>query len=99
MVAIVNLSIDWQSELANHIGDVPTYKLSQLAKNAARKLNFAASQIQADASEYLVHEKRLVVTGDQITSFNEATKHVATHVDELSLRIDRLIDNLSQGLK
>jgi len=64
------LDIDWQSELAKHIGDIPTYKLTQLSKKIASKLSFASQQIQADSSEWLVHEKRLVVTNSQVSEFN-----------------------------
>lgn len=64
------LNIDWQSELAKHIGDIPTYKLTQLSKKIASKLSFASQQIQADSSEWLVHEKRLVVTNSQVSEFN-----------------------------
>ena len=66
-----NLNIDWQSELAAHIGDMPTHKLVQLGKKVSDKLQFASKQIQADASEYLVHEQRLVVTRSQVDLFNQ----------------------------
>ena len=65
-----SLEIDWQSEIAKHIGDIPTYKLSQFGKSLAKKFNFATQQIQADASEWLVHEKRLVVTSSQLHDFS-----------------------------
>lgn len=64
------LNIDWQTELAKHIGDVPTYKLTQLGKNIGSKLMFAAKQIEADSTEWLVHEKRLVVPRSEISAFN-----------------------------
>ena len=79
------LNIDWQSELAKHIGDIPTYKLTQFSKKVADKLGFAAKQIQADSSEWLVHEKRLVVTSSQIAAFN-------LQVSELDIRTETLAD-------
>jgi len=48
-------------------------------------------QLEADVSEYLVHEKRLVVTSSQLNAFNQMTKDVANQVDALSARIDKLI--------
>ncbi|NQY86717.1 MAG: SCP2 sterol-binding domain-containing protein [Colwellia sp.] len=87
-----NLEIDWQSELANHIGDIPTHKLMQLGKSVSAKLKFAAKQINADASEYIVHEKRLVVTRSQIEHFNQQVFAVSTQVDELNQRISQLIN-------
>ena len=85
-----SLNIDWQSELANHIGDMPTHKLVQLGNKVAKKIQFARTQIEADASEYLVFEKRLVVTQSQINHFNEEVNQVNNLVDEMSTRIDAL---------
>lgn len=85
-----NLNIDWQSELATHIGDVPTHKLMQLGKKITGKLQFAAQQIKADASEYIVHEKRLVVTRSQLAHFNHQVSEVSLQVDEISARIANL---------
>lgn len=87
-----NLDIDWQSELASHIGDVPTHKLIQLSKRVAQKAQFASQQIKADASEYIVHEKRLVVTHSQIEHFNQQVSNVDQQVNELEQRISKLID-------
>ena len=90
-----NLNIDWQSELADHIGDVPTHKLIQLGKKAADKLRFVATQINADASEYIVHEKRLVVTRSQIEQFNQQVSQVNSQVDDIATRIETLTKGLS----
>ncbi len=90
-----NLDIDWQSELANHIGDVPTHKLVKLSQNVANKLQFAVKQIKADASEYIVHEKRLVVTRSQIELFNQQVSHVSNQVDNIATRIEALTKGLS----
>jgi len=86
-----NLNIDWQSELAKHIGDVATYKLMQLSKTISTKLNFITKQIQADASEYIVHEKRLVVTHNQIAQFNQEVDDVNQQTTVLEARITKLM--------
>jgi ubiquinone biosynthesis protein UbiJ len=90
-----SLEIDWQTEIAKHIGDIPTYKLSQLSRNLTKKFNFAIQQIQADASEWLVHEKRLVVTSSQIQSFSQKVADVSKQTDTLSERIQRLAQKAS----
>lgn len=90
-----NLNIDWQSELATHIGDVPTHKLAQLGKQISEKLQFAANQIKADASEYIVHEKRLVVTQSQIVHFNQQVSQLSNQVDDISKRIEVLTKGIS----
>jgi ubiquinone biosynthesis protein UbiJ len=87
-----SLDIDWQSELANYIGDIPTHKLLQLSKRVSAKVQFAAKQIKADASEYIVHEKRLVVTRSQVEQFNQQVFEVSKQVDDLNHRISKLIN-------
>jgi len=87
-----NLDIDWQSELAKHIGDIPTHKLMQLGKKISAKVQFASKQINADASEYIVHEKRLVVTRSQIDQFNQQVSAVSQQVSGLDQRIAQLIN-------
>ena len=82
------LNIDWQTELAKHIGDVPTYKLTQLGKKIGDKLMFAAKQIEADSTEWLVHEKRLTVTRSEISAFN-------LQVCELDIQTEALNEKLA----
>ncbi len=86
-----SLEIDWQTELAKHIGDVPTHKLLQFGNKITKSLSTTGKQLEADISEYLVHEKRLVVTSSQLNAFNQMSKDVASEVDTLSARIDKLI--------
>lgn len=88
------LSIDWQSELAEHIGDIPTYKLSQFSLWLRDKIKFAAAQIQADASEWLVHEKRLVVTHSQIAAFNQEVSDIADSVVNIEQRMTCLMNKV-----
>lgn len=83
------LDIDWQTELAKHIGDIPTYKLTQLGKKLTKKVSFAAKQIQADSTEWLVHEKRLVMTKSQVSAFN-------LQVSELEVRTEMLFEKFSK---
>lgn len=85
-----HLTIDWQSELAHQIGDIPTYKLSQFSLWLTDKLKFASQQIQADASEWLVHEKRLVVTESQLTAFNQQVNEITSEVANIEQRLAKL---------
>lgn len=94
-----NLSIDWQSELAEHIGDIPTYKLSQFSLWLREKISFAADQIQADASEWLVHEKRLTVTKGQLLSFNQQVDDIANDVLMIEKKMERLLTKITNSAK
>ena len=90
-----NIDIDWQSEIAKQLGDVATYKLSRLGKSLSEKIVFAGEQIQADVSEWLVHEKRLVVTADQLNVFNQQVTHIAEQTDDIFTRIEQLANKLA----
>ncbi len=87
---VETMTIDWQSEIAKYIGDIATYKLNQAGKFIGSKIKFAAEQIQADASEWLVHEKRLAVTSSQISAFNQHVNDVAIQTKHLSTRVEHL---------
>ncbi|MEI6895623.1 MAG: SCP2 sterol-binding domain-containing protein [Colwellia sp.] len=90
------LEIDWQTELAKHLGDVPTHKLLHFGDKIVQSLTTKGKQLEADIGEYLVHEKRLVVTRNQINIFNQQVKEVASAVDDLSLRITKLVANMAE---
>lgn len=84
------LDIDWQQQLANRIGDVPSYKLSQLFQFVKHKLDFAKSQISQDASEYLLYEKSLVCNQAQVQDFCRDVQTAARKADSLEQQIERL---------
>lgn len=90
-----SLHIDWLTELANHIGEVPTYKLSALAEKSLNKLNFAKTQIQADASEYIVHEQRLVVTNSELKRFYSQVSEVENNIVQLEQRMHNILEKLT----
>ncbi len=90
-----NITIDWQSELAQHIGEVPTYKITQFAKWLTGKFSFVGAQIQADASEWLVHEKRLVVTKSQVDKFCQQVTQITQRGVELEQRLSALTHKLA----
>lgn len=87
-----SVDIDWRSELAKRIGDIPTYKIGQLGKNLAEKLAFARQQIQSDASEWLVHEKNILVTNSELSYYYQGVKQISEHVEQVSERIEHLIN-------
>jgi len=86
-----SLEIDWQTELAKHLGDVPMHKLLHFCNKITKSVSATGKRLEADIGEYLVHEKRLVVTNSQINAFIQQTKDVVHQVDNLSSRIDKLI--------
>ena len=91
-----NINIDWQSELAKHIGDIPTYQLGQVGLWLKNKGNFATRQISADASEWLIHEKRLLVTQYELTNFYQSVSVLDEKCQQLSERMARLSDLINK---
>jgi len=90
-----SLEIDWQTELAKHIGDVPSHKMVQFGNKLTNAVNKHSTQLQADVSEYVVHEKRLVATNGQITHFKQQVTEVANKVDTINTRINTIFSLLS----
>lgn len=88
------LNIDWEQQIAERIGDVPAFKLGKINKAILAKLSFANEQISQDASEYLLHEQRILVTKTDINHFNQQVTDVAQAVDKLANRLKTLTNVL-----
>ncbi|GLX80718.1 ubiquinone biosynthesis accessory factor UbiJ [Thalassotalea eurytherma] len=84
------LTIDWQSEIAKHIGDVATYRLSQAFGFVQEKADFAKQQISEDFSQWLVYEKKLAVNNVEIQHFKNDVNQVSQRVNGLMQRLTKL---------
>ncbi len=91
-----NLTIDWQTELAKHIGDFATYKLTRFGKTLVDKIKFLKNQVQADSSEYIVHEQKLVITKNQLNDFNQQVNNVSEQAEQLMLRLATIEKQLNK---
>ena len=87
----LSLEIDWQTEIAKHLGDIPTHHLLHLGNKMTRSFSTSCKKLQVDISEYLVHEKRLVITHHQIKAFNQEVTTLSKNMNELSIRINKLV--------
>ena len=94
---VQSIDIDWQTELANHLGDIPTHNLLYFGNKITESLTNTHKKFQADVGEYVVHEKRLVVTSSQLIAFNDNVNKVANCVDKLSIRINKLVAKCSDS--
>ncbi|WP_286234278.1 ubiquinone biosynthesis accessory factor UbiJ [Thalassotalea sediminis] len=93
------LDIDWQSELATFIGDVPTYKVVKFNQWLLSKFAFAKQQITADATEWLLHEKRLLVANDelqQLYSDIQATERNFQHLERRIIQLENALKKHEQ---
>lgn len=92
---IEGIEIDWQSELASHIGDIPTHKLSTLSNKITKKVKSTGKAIQADVAEYVVYEQKLVASSVEIKQFSQVVNQVVEQVSDAEKRINTLINKLS----
>lgn len=78
-----DLEIDWQSSLADLIGDVPTHMLEELLSGVSRLARDSARAARRNIDEYLHEEVRLVPPPNQVAMLDQ-------QLDSLRLRLDRL---------
>ncbi|MDN3652387.1 SCP2 sterol-binding domain-containing protein [Thalassotalea ponticola] len=89
-----SLSLDWQSKLAVYIGDVPTHQTVKLVNWLASKLHFAKQQISEDASEFLLHEAKLVVSTSDVAYFNQQVTQLQQQTAQLAQRVQNAANRL-----
>ncbi|MFD2165717.1 SCP2 domain-containing protein [Thalassotalea euphylliae] len=92
-----SIDIDWPSELEKHIGDIATYRLMSLGSKIKSKAQFVKTQIESDASEYLIHEKKLVVTNSELRHFINGVTACDKQLSLLDQRIAKLYQHFSQS--
>ncbi|MDO6425406.1 SCP2 sterol-binding domain-containing protein [Thalassotalea sp. 1_MG-2023] len=89
------LDIDWQSEIASYIGDVPTYKLGRFHQWLLAKVTFAKQQVSADASEWLLHEKRVLVSNGELQQLYGQIQQAQQAIQQIEQRISQLDDAIN----
>ena len=90
------LNIDWEAQLAQRIGDIPAFKLAVLANKIQQKLAFAQSQISQDAGEYLLHEKKLIVSATELNTFQQSVNDAVLRLEQLQQRLSNLDSQLNK---
>ena len=92
---IEEIDIDWQSELASHIGDIPTHKITTFSNKITEKLKNTSKTMQADVAEYVVYEQRLVASSVEVSQFSQAVDQVAGQISDVEQRINALMAKLN----
>ncbi|MEW6999709.1 SCP2 domain-containing protein [Colwelliaceae bacterium BS250] len=90
-----HLNIDWEAQLAKRIGDIPAFKLAVLGKKVQQKFAFAESQISQDAGEYLLHEKKLIVSTTELNNFVHSVSDAVQQLEQLQQRLSHLDSQLN----
>lgn len=84
------IDIDWQTELAKHIGDVASYQLFNIGSKIRDKLVWVKQQISQDSSEYLLHEQKLVVSQIEQANFTQQVQQLEQQVEQLNQRLNNI---------
>lgn len=91
------LEIDWQTEIAKHIGDVPTHKLTKITEKAKSSLAQLVTSLELDVAEFLIHEKKLAVTNSEIKRFNQAVSKTQEQLSNIELRLATLVNHSNEN--
>jgi ubiquinone biosynthesis protein UbiJ len=93
------LTVDWETALAGVIGDVPTFHVTQFAKKLLTKLHFIQQQSTADTIEYLLHEKKLLVTQAEFKQQTQQIQQLTQQLEQLNDKSEHLLALAVPGVK
>lgn len=84
------LDIDWEEQLAQHVGDMAAHQLWRGATALARVGRHAARTLALDVSEYLHEEARLLPARARVNAFFDAVDTLRADAERLEKRLARL---------
>lgn len=93
---LFDLDIDWESELARWLGDVPAHSLAEGLRRMARWGLRAKDELLQDVSEYVFEEARLLPGQQQRNVLREHLTELEVATDRLEARFKRLQRQLTQ---
>lgn len=87
------MDIDWSEPLAKLVGEAAASQLVENGKAVSRWGRESTRSVAQSVSEYLTEESRDVISGAELSLFNDAVDAIRDDVDRLQARIDTLKDN------
>lgn len=93
---LFDLDIDWESELARWLGDVPAHSLAEGLRRMARWGLRAKDELLQDVSEFVFEEARLLPGQQQHNVLREHLTELEIATDRLEARLKRLQRQLTQ---
>lgn len=88
--AAMALDLDWEAELAVHIGDVPAHFVGQRVREALRWTRQAQASLTANLEEYLQEESQALPARLEAEAQFEDIDTLRLAADRLNARIDAL---------
>lgn len=93
---LFDVDIDWESELARWLGEIPAHSLAEGLRRAARWGLRAKDELIQDVSEYVFEEARLLPGRQQRNLLREHLTELEVATDRLEARFKRLQRQLTQ---
>ncbi|MFC3284382.1 ubiquinone biosynthesis accessory factor UbiJ [Litchfieldella rifensis] len=92
---LCDLDLDWETELANWLGDTPAHHLAEGARRLSRWGQRTRRELQADISEYVFEEARLLPGRSQFDVLRDHLTELEVATDRLEARVARLTRRLA----
>ncbi len=88
---------DWEEQLSRLTGDLVAHQTGELVRGGQKWLADAGARLQADLSEYLQEEARLLPTRYELDEFLDGVDRLRGDTDRLAARVQRLRKHLESG--
>lgn len=90
------LDLDWESALADVIGDVPAHQIGRLARKGINFGRKTADSLQRQIDEYLHEEARVLPTSTELKGFYEDVTKLNLAAERLDARVQRMQKKLDE---
>ena len=81
--------IDWEEHLSSLVGDVMAHQVSRGIRGLFNWTDNSQSSLQADLSEFLLHEAKLLPDQQDLNNFLDDVDTLRSDIERFSVRLDR----------
>lgn len=85
--------IDWEEHLSSVVGDVMAHQIGRGVRGLFQWAGNSQSSLQADLSEYLLHEAKLLPDRQDLNNFLDDVDTLRSDIERFSVRLDRYEQN------
>jgi len=86
---LAGVDIDWEEQLAGLLGDVAAHQVGRGVRGFLNWATDSHSSLQADLSEYLLHEAKLLPDRNDLSNFLDDVDTIRADIERFSVRLDR----------
>jgi len=81
--------IDWEEHLSGLVGDVVAHQVGRGVRGLLNWANNSQSSLQADLSEYLLHEVKALPDRQDLSNFLDEVDTLRSDIERFSVRLSR----------